>query len=140
MDTISSGIDAMRVPLTKPSDRSALVAITASIDRNIVARQAQSTDVIGERVCMSGATTGGEVCGTLMSRSFTATIEGYPLRYLRIASFPARGGDSGGSVLLDITAKGIVSCNTYYNNATRMCYQHVHTALDYLGLTNVEGA
>ncbi|HEV2891611.1 MAG TPA: hypothetical protein VGX28_14655 [Frankiaceae bacterium] len=139
-DTLASQIDSMRVPLSKPVDRSNLVAITSTTDRYIYYRQSQSADVLGERVCMSGARTGGEVCGTLLSRSHAETIEGIPLRYLRIASFNAREGDSGGSVLQDSTAKGIVSCSTYYNSAWRMCYQHVHTALGYLGLTNVEGA
>jgi hypothetical protein len=139
VNSIASGIDAMRIRLSRPLDRSQLVAITPTNDRYIYYRQSNTADVVGERTCMSGATTGGEKCGTLLVRSSSGTMDGIPLRGLRIASFDAKEGDSGGSVLFNSEAKGVVSCRTNYNGAWRMCYQHVHTALQYTGLTDVEG-
>ncbi|HVF04287.1 MAG TPA: S1 family peptidase [Frankiaceae bacterium] len=136
----SGGSDAMRIPIN-PADRSQYVAITATNDRHIYYRQANTEDVLTERVCMSGATTGGERCGTLMSKAISYTKNGMTFSGLRQATFQSNGGDSGGSVLNNSTAKGVVSGNATYSDGTvRMLYPHVHTCLQRLGLTDVVGA
>lgn len=132
--------DGVRIPLANQNDYSQLVAITATNDRYIYYRQAASADVVGERTCMSGATTGGERCGTIMTRTVTATNDqGITLHNIRIATFDAIPGDSGGSVLDGSTAKGIVSCRVTYSGASRMCYTHIQYDLQGLGVTDVYG-
>ena len=135
---VTNGVDAMRIPIN-PSDKSQLVAITATNDRFILYRQASSADVLNERVCMSGATTGGEVCGVLLSRGITVNQEGRVLTNVRVASYPNQGGDSGGSVLNNSEAKGVNMCTVVFNGVTRACYAHISIALSQLGLNDVSG-
>jgi hypothetical protein len=136
---VNNGIDAMRIPINA-ADSSQKVAITTTNDRLIYYRQASSADVLNERVCMSGATTGGEVCGVLLSRGITVTSEGRTLTNVRVASYtPNQGGDSGGSVLHNSEAKGLNSGTVVFNGATRSAYAHISLALSQLALTNVVG-
>ena len=133
------GSDSLRIPLVRQQDHSNRVLIAPGHDRLIYARQAVSADVVGERVCMSGVTTGGELCGTLLTRGYLSRTRGNSFPSQRLTSFPAVGGDSGGSVLLNSQAKGIVRCRAFYKNRWRMCYGHIDTALAKLGLTDVNG-
>jgi hypothetical protein len=58
---------------------------------------------------------------------------------MRYASFDAKPGDSGGSVLNNSEAKGIVSCRVVYNGASRLCYTHIQYNVSGLGITDVYG-
>jgi hypothetical protein len=136
----SGGSDAMRIPIN-PADTSQYVAITSTENRYIYDRQDNTADVLSERVCMSGATTGGETCGTLMSKTVSFTKDGMTFSGLRQATFKSLGGDSGASVLHNSMANGVVSGNVSYTDGTvRMIYPHIHTCLQRLGLTDVVGA
>jgi hypothetical protein len=138
--TSGGSADGVRIPLQIQTDASQYVAITATNDRLIYDRQAAAADVVGERTCMSGARTGGEKCGTIMTRTFQgADASGFVLKNMRIATFDAIPGDSGGSVLNNSQAKGIVSCRVPYSGASRMCYTHIQYNLSGLGITDVYG-
>jgi hypothetical protein len=89
---------------------------------------------------MSGAVSGGEKCGTITSRTYQGTNDqGITVKNLRIASFDGIPGDSGGSVLNDSQAKGIVSCRTNTQGPWRMCYTHIQYDLQGLAVTDVYG-
>ena len=114
--------------------------MTATNDRYIYERQATNADVVGERTCMSGAVTGGERCGTILYKlGQGVNDDGILIKNMRYASFDAINGDSGGSVLNNSEAKGIVSCRVTYNGAVRMCYTHIGYNLSGLAVTEVYG-
>lgn len=138
--TTGGSADGVRIPLQNQLDWSQYVAITATNDRLIYQRQLASADVVGERTCMSGAVSGGEKCGTIMTKTFQGTNnQGITIKNMRIATFDAIPGDSGGSVLNNSQAKGIVSCRVNYSSAWRMCYTHIQYNLSGLAVTDVVG-
>lgn len=135
------GVDAMRFPISS-ADQSQKVAISATQDRHIYSRQSSSADLVNERVCMSGATTGGELCGTLLAKNVTVNQAGRTFTNIRVVSFDAKGGDSGGSVLYNSEARGIVQARgpyPYSTSPSRMFYGHIQPALSRLLLDNVVG-
>lgn len=151
MNNISAfgGVDAMRIPINA-ADAANKVAINETRDRLIYRRQTYNTEIANEPVCMSAATTtdaygnGIELCGTLIAKGVTLTdaTTGQKFANMRVVSFDAKGGDSGGSVLKDSEARGIVQGRGRYPYTTspfRMNYNHIEIALQRLQLDNVLG-
>lgn len=82
------------------------------------------------------------VLGTLLARTVTTNQSGRTFTNIRVTSFDAQGGDSGGAVLYNSEARGVVQARGPYPNSTspsRMFYGHVQTALSRLALDNVVG-
>lgn len=117
--------DAQRIPI-RPSDASFLVRISTTQSNIMSSQQSETADVVGERVCMSGATSEErERCGTLYSRDFSGGVEGGPTMVrLREASWFSLGGDSGGSVYDLTVAKGVVFGNVTYGAGTTSEVRH----------------
>jgi hypothetical protein len=80
-------------------------------------------DVVGEPVCMSGASSDTNVvkCGKLESKSFSGTFNGTAFTKLRKASYESIGGDSGGTVYGGTTLKGV---NKGYSGSSGV-YSHL---------------
>lgn len=73
---------------------------TATTTDNYNSTQNAFEDVVGEVVCMSGASsdTNPVSCGTLTSKNFSGTFSGISFTKLRKASYTSTDGDSGGTV------------------------------------------
>ncbi|WP_338553155.1 S1 family peptidase [Paenibacillus sp. KS-LC4] len=82
---------------------------TASTNDKYDRTQNASEDVVGEAICMSGASsdTNSVSCGTLNSKNYSATFSGTTFTKLRKASYTSVGGDSGGTVYGGTTLKGV---------------------------------
>ena len=139
----TTAADSQRIPIRAVD--AAFVIRISSIRSNVVStQQAASADVIGERVCMSGATSSEmERCGTLQSRNFTGGAgDGRTIVRQRTASWVALQGDSGGSVYNISQAKGVVFGNAVYGAGTpsevvRGVYSHIGEVLTALGVVRV---
>lgn len=66
-------------------------------------------DVVGEAVCMSGASTetNSIKCGTLKDRNYSWRVNDVLFTELRCATYTSASGDSGGTVFGGTTLKGI---------------------------------
>lgn len=134
--------DAQRVPI-RAADAALLIRISTTRSNVVSTQQSASSDVIGERVCMSGATSNNlERCGTLQTRDLAAPAEGVALVRQRTATFLGLGGDSGGSVYDGSRAKGVYVGNVTYGGGTtsevvRGVYSHIGEVLPALGVSRV---
>lgn len=135
--------DSQRIAI-RPADAALVVRISRTQSNVMSSQQSRTADVAGERVCMSGATTGEiERCGTLVSRDFGGvTAEGPTLVRHRTASWFSLGGDSGGSVYDRTIAKGVIFGNVTYGAGTtsevrRGVYSHIGEVLPALGVARV---
>lgn len=132
----NSPADAMRIPM-RAADQTASVAITPTFTRIMSASENRASDLVGDRVCVSGARTGGESCGTLQNRNFSSDpADPQTLVRQRLATYTSQGGDSGGSVYLQGLAKGVHSSRYTFSDGTVLRgYGHIGEALPALGIT-----
>jgi hypothetical protein len=89
--------------------------------------QNASEDVVGEAVCMSGASsnTNPVTCGTILNKNYSATISGFSFTKLRTASYTSNGGDSGGIVYNGSKLKGVDKGHTGSGDAIYSHMQYV---------------
>lgn len=138
----TTAADAQRVPI-RAADAALLIRISTTRSNVVSTQQSASGDVIGERVCMSGATSNNlERCGTLQTKDLAAPAEGVNLVRQRTATFLGLGGDSGGSVYDGSRAKGVYVGNVTYGGGTtsevvRGVYSHIGEVLPALGVARV---
>lgn len=137
LGTLRTKADAARIPIN-PVHKSYDVVLTRYSIGVMNYAQGLAGDVVGEKVCVSGAASGGERCGTLLARdSNVYTSSGYWLSEQREASYYALGGDSGAPVLDGGIAKGLHV--GVIDNGNKI-YSHVQNALSVLALTDICGA
>ncbi|WP_373233419.1 S1 family peptidase [Cohnella sp.] len=106
-----SGIIGQNTNLTYTGGR---IYNTSSSHHSYNATQNASEDVVGESVCMSGAstTTNAVQCGLIQSKNYTSSWSGMTFNKQRLASYIAIPGDSGGTVFYSGTntvLKGVQS-------------------------------
>lgn len=85
------------------------IYVTATTSTYYDRAQNASEDVVGDAVCMSGASmnTNPVSCGTLNSKNLSWTVNGTNFTKLRQATYTSTGGDSGGTVYGGTTLKGV---------------------------------
>lgn len=135
--------DAMRIPVTQGMSNDFLAANGAVY--NISGWEGQYEGTVGQTVCNNGASS-YRVCGVLESNNVTgytrdlmtgAEVWTY---YLRVASAPVKGGDSGGPVTHTAGlhyASGIVQGGVLVNGTEHLAYVHIYNALRALNLTGL---
>ncbi|MFB6366777.1 S1 family peptidase [Paenibacillus elgii] len=89
--------------------------------------QNASQDVVGELVCMSGASTDTNPvqCGYLESNNAAIDFSGSVYTKLRVATYRSVGGDSGGTVYGGTTLKGVNKGHL----GTKGVYSHIEYGL-----------
>lgn len=136
LGTIHSKADAARIPIN-PIFKSYDVLLDQYRIGVMNYAQGINGDVVGERVCVSGAASGGERCGTLVARDRAVDTGGYVLTEQREASYFSQDGDSGAPVLDGGIAKGLHVAALGNGNKV---YSHIGNVLSVLALTDICGA
>ncbi|MCL2850432.1 MAG: S1 family peptidase [Micrococcales bacterium] len=98
VNTFSTGTDAAAFTVAGGASLTPSVFVSANLVRPVVG---QANVVVGDRVCMRGASSGTEVCGTVRSVGVTltylnTTVSG--LARVKLDGGPLIGGDSGAPV------------------------------------------
>lgn len=96
---------------------------------SVVSVQTRTQDVVGESVCMSGASS-DKVCGTITSLNYSSHSAGIDLRNQRLADYSRAGGDSGAPVSFGTKIKGIHSGGRV--STGEAVYSHIGCLADYM--------